>query len=79
MGCTSKVDLSNLVTYLNHTPRFERGVVWGRCNIKYHKDTHLPKIRLRVQKHDNHSKLRNEHDWGDLYMTFQRAQESPLQ
>ena len=49
MVFTSKVDLSNLISYLYQTPRFEWCVVWCGSKIRCHTNTHLTKITPRAQ------------------------------
>ena len=65
--CPFKVDVPNLVTYLNRTPIIEWYVV--RCGSKngYQKGIiRLKELGLHAQNH-NHSMLKSQQNWGDLY------------
>ena len=49
MRKVAKVDVPNLVTYLNQTPIFEWYVVWCGSENEYQKHMSLKEIGLRAQ------------------------------
>ena len=62
-----KVDLPNLVTYLDWTPIFEWYVVICDSKNRYETDMCLKEIGLRAQNMITIFRLNSQHKWGDLY------------